>query len=358
MSRAVVGTVPVGGIVSWLKNYTNVPSLPDEYVECNGQTLTDAQSVFNGQVIPLLNGTTDDDKRFLRGATTSGGVGGSSSVSHSHSLTTETTYRRVGGTWKMLSATTSTDNQIILRIKKKDGCPKVLAFVITKDYVKKECYESLLNQDYPKYDIMVHTQKPEYEDEIKYIEQSVNIAKNREAARKIALTSDAEYFLIIDSDIVIPKNAISEFVKQLTTNSVITREMKKYIKRLGGKIGNRKKHCLAGWYKRANLIDVKKKDKTLSDTWIMVNFVADNKVFRLPQPQNSLVKVDLAGLGCVMVSRELLKKIQFKSGIDKEIEDVGEGTMLLDESGDFSNQVYSLGYDIYADGDVVCDHLC
>lgn len=77
------GIIPAGGVVAWLKSYTNTPALPSEYVECNGQTLSDAQSVYNGQTIPDLN-TGTSYQRFLRGSTTSGTTGGW--PSHSHSL--------------------------------------------------------------------------------------------------------------------------------------------------------------------------------------------------------------------------------------------------------------------------------
>lgn len=88
------GAVPIGGISSWLKNMAGVPALPAEWVECNGQTLSDANSPLNGQVIPDLNG----DNRFLRGNSSSGGTGGSSThslttaelASHTHSLSSKT----------------------------------------------------------------------------------------------------------------------------------------------------------------------------------------------------------------------------------------------------------------------------
>ena len=47
---------PIGGILAWLKSFTNTPALPLGWVECNGQTLNDADSVYNGRVIPNLNG--------------------------------------------------------------------------------------------------------------------------------------------------------------------------------------------------------------------------------------------------------------------------------------------------------------
>ncbi len=68
---------PIGTIISWLKSYTNTPSLPNGWVECNGQTLSDPDSVYNGQVIPDLNG----DAVTLKGSSTSGTA---STTSHTH----------------------------------------------------------------------------------------------------------------------------------------------------------------------------------------------------------------------------------------------------------------------------------
>jgi len=82
-----VGYVPVGAILAWNKSLTGTPSLlSDRFVECNGQTLSDASSPLNGQVIPDLNGSSGTE-RFLRGQTTSGGTGGSETHTHSVSAT-------------------------------------------------------------------------------------------------------------------------------------------------------------------------------------------------------------------------------------------------------------------------------
>jgi hypothetical protein len=78
------GLVPVGTIIAWAKDLTGVSSLPDGWVECNGQILNDPNSTLNNTTIPDLNGISGD-QRFLRGSSISGGTGGASSVaSHSH----------------------------------------------------------------------------------------------------------------------------------------------------------------------------------------------------------------------------------------------------------------------------------
>lgn len=59
---------PIGSIVAWHRDMAGVPDLPDGWVECNGQAITDAASPFYRQTVPNLNG----EGRFLRGWSTSG----------------------------------------------------------------------------------------------------------------------------------------------------------------------------------------------------------------------------------------------------------------------------------------------
>jgi len=75
-------SAPIGTIIPWAKNLAGVPSLPDDFVECNGQTLNDTESPLHGQVIPNLNGFDGGTQRLLRGATSSGNTGGRETHQH------------------------------------------------------------------------------------------------------------------------------------------------------------------------------------------------------------------------------------------------------------------------------------
>ena len=85
----VYNDAPVGSVIAWLKSLTNTPSLPAKWVECNGQTLSDGSSPYNGVTLPDLNGSIDTGLkgRFLRGHSTSGEVESSQNLSHSHTYT-------------------------------------------------------------------------------------------------------------------------------------------------------------------------------------------------------------------------------------------------------------------------------
>ncbi len=66
------GTVPIGAVLPWLKSLGGTPALPSNFAECNGQTINDAASPYNGIAIPDLNG----NNYFLRGNSTSSATGG------------------------------------------------------------------------------------------------------------------------------------------------------------------------------------------------------------------------------------------------------------------------------------------
>jgi hypothetical protein len=81
-----MGMVPVGAIVAW-HDLTATGGNPSAgWVRCDGQTLSDADSPFNGRTIPDLNGVGGaSNNRFLRGNTTSGTPRADNVRNHAHS---------------------------------------------------------------------------------------------------------------------------------------------------------------------------------------------------------------------------------------------------------------------------------
>ena len=82
---------PVGSVVAWLKSFTNTPSLPAGWVECDGSAIVGG--LMNGQNTPDLNGGI-----FLEGQATSGATGGSATMAHTHvSITDQDLIEHVTG---------------------------------------------------------------------------------------------------------------------------------------------------------------------------------------------------------------------------------------------------------------------
>ena len=73
---------PIGSIVAWAKSLAGVPALPAGWVQCDGQVLSDPDSLLDGTTIPNLNG----NNQFMRGNSTSGATGGSETMAHTHTI--------------------------------------------------------------------------------------------------------------------------------------------------------------------------------------------------------------------------------------------------------------------------------
>jgi len=92
---------PMGSIIPWLKTLTNTPTLPSNWVECDGTVISDVSSLMNGFTLPLLNGSTEDTKCFVRGGdVVDGSVEGLSTADCTHSHGTDNGFVRspVSGT--------------------------------------------------------------------------------------------------------------------------------------------------------------------------------------------------------------------------------------------------------------------
>src|SRR6056297_1368355 len=50
------GLCPIGGCIPWHKSFPNTPSLEGAFVEANGSTISDSDSVYNGYRSPNENG--------------------------------------------------------------------------------------------------------------------------------------------------------------------------------------------------------------------------------------------------------------------------------------------------------------
>ena len=175
---------------------------------------------------------------------------------------------------------------------------------------------------------------------------SFNVAENKEYLRKMALASDAEYFLFVDADVVLPEHAISEFVLQLTAKEPDPTLLKMAEEITGKKSVFIPKKAIAGYYPMKD-----------GNEYIMARFVADNTVYMLTVVEKSLTKIDFAGLGCLIISRDVLEKVTIRGGCDKSIKRTDGLEVLTDDSIDFCDQIFEQGVQLWADGSVVCKHL-
>jgi hypothetical protein len=225
--------------------------------------------------------------------------------------------------------------------------PKALIIIVTADKLYPRCLESIHNQDYDNYEVLINVQKPQLYPGLSYYERkNLNIANNREEARIKALKTDAQYFLWGDSDMVYPKHTLSDMVTQMKAKvSTISVIYKGKTIPAGQPIAQ--KHLMAGWYLNRWY---------KNQTYVMAQCVATDTIKIYTEIERSLIRVDWFGMGCVCLTRELLEKVKMLPGTDSVITNQF-GKFYLDEGGALTRQVFGLGYDCWANGGVVCEHI-
>jgi hypothetical protein len=201
---------------------------------------------------------------------------------------------------------------------------KVLAVLITGDTVLSACLESLINQkrDYPDLQLIVNHRPPEHLSDNPVIQKYENCHRNRNEARERALKSDADYFLFLDDDVVLPQRALATLLAQ-------------------------RKEVVGGYYPILG-----------TDKYVCGRWVADNTFCNFLCIQPGLTKSDIVGLGCALISRNVLEKVPFEGGTNLVCKDVRTGQdMIVGECGMFGNRVADLGIPMYMCGEVLCEHL-
>lgn len=233
--------------------------------------------------------------------------------------------------------------------------PKVTLIVIAPIQsnlkTSKRAYESAFNQDYENYDVMIHYEKPtDYKEGFK--NKYVNCSENREIARKLALSGNAEFFLFKDWDIVFPKNVISEFIKQTgqRVTSIPYKDPETGKTVLAGQPVP-EIHIQGGWYPIFG-----------SETGEFLfypcgKYVKDYVLVRLKEWDHSLVPVDYVGCGCLFISRKALSELYFEDGLDRCDHDIYGICVHLGECGAFGALAFEKGYRMYMNGSVVCKHI-
>lgn len=245
--------------------------------------------------------------------------------------------------------------------------PKVTIVVIApidpKLKTDRKAFLSALTQDYENFDVINHFEKPE--DHIFLKEDTPfsramnsiaktywNCSKNREIARKLALNGDAEYFLFKDWDIVLPKDAISNFMKQAAERfTTVPYKDQKTGDTVPAGQPLPKRHIQGGWYP-IYYHRTKVFAKWPAGKWI------DNKKFTYyREKESSLVYTHLIGLGCALISREALANTHFEHGLDIEFTNESGNPMRGGECLAFANCALDNGYELAMNGDVVCEHI-
>jgi glycosyltransferase involved in cell wall biosynthesis len=212
---------------------------------------------------------------------------------------------------------------------------KVLIMIPTYREVPKECWDSVINQDYQDFDILINKKEQRHED------RAFDIIDNRNEIREKALETDAEYFLFVDDDVVIPRDTISNLITQMdrkcTTMDFPGGDGKIIPK--GTPIPE--KFIVGGWYQHRD------------GSWNCGKWVADNTFINFKHPEKSVIRVDKIDMGCILLKREVLEKVKFRLEPERKM----NNNRYLCSCLMFAIDAQDAGYDLWMSGDVICEHL-
>lgn len=210
----------------------------------------------------------------------------------------------------------------------------ILIVAITKDRIVPEAYDSTLAQlAYPDVEMMTYISPAreyavrENKNSERMINLYCNCSDNRNKARLAALATRANAFLFVDSDIVLPADAISRLA-----------------------LWN--KPVVGGYYEIA--------PKRFAAGKFVENANKQSVFLNCGEPVPGLFKADMVGLGCALVRRPVLEKVGFRHGLDQfclggELE--SPVAMAYGECIAFGSDAAALKFDLFMDGAVVCKHL-
>jgi len=217
--------------------------------------------------------------------------------------------------------------------------PRVLVFTITysgKDYVYDMWKESAKKINYPNYDHLIvdntdddgtYASKLEKDFWTIKTERGNNsreaLARSQEVARRIAVEKGYDYFLSLESDILVTPTIIQDL------------------------IGNAKEYVGALYFigdkdNRIPCITVPQKhEKTGLIGSRLIDKSETSKYYR-----KGLFNVNNCGLGCTLVRREVFEKIQFTY----------YPNLRTHSDAFFANDAWNAGFRVYVDTDIVLEH--
>lgn len=91
--------------------------------------------------------------------------------------------------------------------------------------------------------------------------------------------------------------------------------------------------------------------------WNALKLVADNTIAHIVNAQSGITMADYTTPECFLISRELVKKIPFDFKTKKELTWVTGFRIITDPFMNFCNDIYEKGYNIYMNGEVICERI-
>ncbi len=224
-----------------------------------------------------------------------------------------------------------------------ENYPKILVGGPVSDH-HAYCFDSFVNSlkslTYPNFDVFLvdnskddaffnkikerfPTVKFPYHESVK-----VRLAGSRNLARDKVLNDGYDYLFCLDQDVVPPADILERLISH--SKKIITGVYFNNFTKLDPR-------TMQSITKKIPILWVKSPSNPLKAFPVRMDVVQSGK----------LIKIDMCGTGCILIHRDILKEITFRC------EDYKEGV----DDVFFCQDALKLGFEIWADCSVICDHL-
>jgi hypothetical protein len=192
---------------------------------------------------------------------------------------------------------------------------KTLIVIITQNKIDQRCLDAANAQGC---EVLTHVLAPINMHHELDKNKHLNCVRNRNAARLEALKTDAEAFLFIDRDIILPPGAANKFIAS--------------------------GHAVAGgWYKMHE-----------GTNWVAAREMQKGILYFYQSPEKSDTRIDMMGMGCCFMKRNVLEEISFDGRINEVMKIHTGQTFYPGEGYDFVQKAKKYNPVMI---DMVCEHL-
>jgi len=250
--------------------------------------------------------------------------------------------------------------------QEKENNPKVLVASPTykgMKYCDKEFFNAIKNLTYPLYDILIieNSTDDKYFNELKKQENIIlikdDVKKENKMLRLISsrnkiidyvLKNNYDYVLIMDCDVIPPKNIIEELIK--CNKDIVSGIYFNYFKTLD----NKTKWLPVAW------VSISKKEfenfenkQNLPDS-VESNLDLRGYLTKQEVESNELLKVLIPSAGCLLVKNRVLQNPKIRYGL---LETKKHGNIHTTDDVYFITKAREAGFDAYCYTKIKCQHL-
>jgi len=188
-------------------------------------------------------------------------------------------------------------------------------------------------------------------------EKGIEVLRNKQnVLRQVFIDGDYTHFFSIESDVIPPVDAIQRLVshdEDIVSGLyfIQTQEYRKMDLATMASLAHKdlQARALHQALNKGALETILIRQKLIPTVWVIDG--ARSKLAEINDmlPQNGLKRVYSAGMGCLMIKREVLKEIEFKISYEKAQNQFTDFC--------FHAEAYDLGYQSFVDTDIWCKHL-